>query len=321
MGDKQEATPIGVALKEAERGSAKSGGEARVNGVLECAAKEITASSLKWLWSDAAEYSGGSKRGNELPRDVYERAQRNMADALGVHQAVDGQTVGHALMRACEGGHLHVVRRLRRGQAELRCSVLSPRFLAFAILKATELGHVEVVTELLKVTNSAALAMVGFELANKWKDDAYPFVAARLTRDWTRKLATFKAMLPAASYVVQYENLELRGTNSDQESFHEAVRSCYQVFCVWKLMVVAGSNGHSGVFRELLLKRDEYNTRAGESRKMLMGYEHPSVAQISRTRTEIDEAFMKFSMKVMAKLSQDMLLYELYRSVPTPKTQ
>lgn len=120
-------------------------------------------------------------------------------------------------------------------------------------------------------------------------------------------------MLPSATYVVQYENLELRSGNSDQESVHEAVRSCYQIYCVWRLMVVAGANCHGGVFRELLTKRDEFNTRAGESRNMLMGYEHPAVTEISRTRAGIDAEFMKFSMKVMAKRSQDMLLYELYR--------
>lgn len=196
MAEKQAATPIGVALKEAERGAAKSGTEARLEQVLECASKEINSeSSLKYVWIDAAEFTPGNKRGLQLPRDVYERAQRKMADALGVYQVVDGHVVGHALMRACEGGHLNVVRRLRKGQAELRCSVLAPRFLAFALLKATEMGHLEVVEELFRISNSAVLAMVGYELATKWKDDSYPYVTAKLTRDWNRKLNTFRSGL------------------------------------------------------------------------------------------------------------------------------
>lgn len=216
-------------------------------------------------------------------------------------------------MRAAEGGQLHVVRRLRKGQAELRCSVLNPRFLAFAMLKATEIGHYEVMQELLRLTNSAILAMVGHEIAMKAKDDGYPYVQARLTRDWQRTVSGFKSLLPPATYTVQYENLELCGTKSDQDFVHEAVRSCYQMYCVWRLAVIAGANGHGGVFRELLMKREEFNTRAGETRKALMGYEHPKAVEIGKIRSRIDEDFMRFTKKMTAKLSRDMLLYEVYR--------
>ncbi|KAG0564184.1 hypothetical protein M758_8G085900 [Ceratodon purpureus] len=312
MADKGEITPLGVALKEAERGATKSGGEALVEAVLECASKEIGSSSLRSLYSDAAEFS--AKRAQELPRDVYERAQRKMANALGVRQVVDGQVVGHALMRASEGGQLNVVRRLRKGQAELRCSVLTPRFLAFALLKAADIGQVEVVEELLRSTNSAVLAMVGHELATKVHTDQYPFITVALTKDWQRKVSGFKSLLPSATYVLQFENLELRGVGSDQETVHEAVRSCYQMYCVWRLMVVAAANGHGGVFREFLMKREDFTARAGATRQALMGYEHPKVAEFNKVRTRIDDEFMRFTSKVTAKLSRDMLLYEIYRS-------
>jgi hypothetical protein len=300
MADRNESTALGVALKEAERGATKSGGEASVEVVLECAGREISASSLRGLYCDAAEFSGNRAH-------VYERAQRKMADALGVYQVVDGQVVGHALTRAAEGGHLNVVRRLRKGQAELRCSVLTPRFLAFAFLKAADAGQ-----ELLRTTNSAVLAMVGLELATKrpQQPDQYPFLTVNLTKDWQRKVSAFKSLLPPATYSLHHENLELHSTGSDHETVHEAVRSCYLTYCVWRLMLVAGANNHGGVFREFLTKREDVTA----TRHALMGYEHPKVAEFNKARSRIDAEFLRFTTKVTAKLGRDMLLYELSRA-------
>ena len=312
MADRNESLALGVALKEADRGATKSGGDAEVDEVLKYAKRDISSPSLKAAWIDAAEFS--PRRGHEIPRDVYERAQRKMANALGINQVVDGHVVGHALMCAAEGGYLNVVRRLRRGQVELRCSVLGPRFLAFAFVKAAEVGQVEVVEELLRTVNSSVLAMVGYELATKVQKDQYPFVTVNLTKDWEKKLSGLTSFLPTATYVVQRENLELQGAGSNQEMVHEAVRSCYQLYCVWRLMLVAGANGHGGVFREFLMKREDYSARASESRKALMGYEHPKVVELNKVRTRIDDEFMRLVTKVLAKLSRDQLLYEVYRS-------
>ncbi|KAG0615104.1 hypothetical protein M758_5G014400 [Ceratodon purpureus] len=312
--DKHESTPLAVALREAEKGAARSGGEAQVGTLLECAKKEISVSSLKSVWQDAVEF--GKVQSYELPRDVYERAQRKMADSLGVRgQVVEGHVVGHALMRAAEGGCVNVVRRLRKGQMELKCSVLAPRFLAFALLKASELGNYEIVQELIRMMDGPVLAMVGNELAHKVHTDGYPYSVVGLTKDWQATVRYFKTLLPPAKYVLEYENLELRCGTSDQETVHEALRSCYQMYTFWRLMVVAGANGHGGVFREFLTKREELAARVGENKKTLMGYEQPKISELNKARTRIDDEFMRFVMKITAKLSRDMLLYEVYKSM------
>lgn len=315
MMDRHESTPVAAVLNDAEKGAVKSGAEANVETLLECAKKEISASSLRPLWHDAPEFAKAPSP--DFRRDVYERAQRRMMRALGLPQPVGGHVVGHALMRAAEAGTLNVTRRLRRAQMELKCSVLAPRFLAFALLKASELGHYEVVQELLHVTSSGELAMVGYELAHKSKDDgAYPFTVVSLTRDWQSTVRHFKSLLPRATYVVHDETLQLRCPNSDahRDDVHEALRSCYKTYAFWRLMIVSGANGHGGVFRELLVKKHISSGAREPKRAALMGYENPKVVELKKARSRIDEDFTRFVMKMTAKLSRDMLLYEVYRS-------
>lgn len=297
-----ESTPLGVALREAEKGAVKSGGEAEVETVLECARKENLA------WQDEA-----GERSDELPGDVYERARGKMADALGVRgEGVDGHVVGQALVRAAEGGYVNVVRRLRKGQTELRCSVLAPRFLAFALLRASEVGNVEAAQELMRTTDAAALAMVGNELA---LTDGDGDVVA-LPKGWQATLRHLKALLPPALYVLRHsETLELQSATLDQEPVHEALRSCYEVYALWRLMVVAGANNHGGVFREFLKKREELAARAGEAKRTLIGNEHPTVSELNNSHTRIDDEFLRFVMKLTAKLRRDTLLYEVWKSM------
>lgn len=304
-----DKTEIGMVLKAADRGAAKSGEEADVQDVLQVAKKEILAPNLKNLWQDAAEFSNANDR---LSRTVYDRAQRKMADILGL--SVEGHVVGHALVRATEGGYFNAVHKLRKGQAELKCSVLTPRFLAFALLKAAETGNDDILAELLRLTNSAGMALMGHELA-KFKEDGYPSVRVSLTKDWQKTVASFKSLLPPSTYLVQYENLELRSANSDQEDIHEATRSCFQIYFIWRLLIVAGCNGHGSVFRELLVKRDELSIRATEGRKALLGYEHPKVTELSKIRSRIDDGFFQLALKVTSKLGIDRLYYELYSTL------
>lgn len=312
MPDRDENSPVGAALREAEKGAARSGDEANVERVIDCARQEISAPSLRSLWQDAAEFENAPS--NELPRGVYDRCQWRMMEAMGLPSIVDGHVVGHALMRASEVGCLHVVRRLRKGQTALTCSVLVPRFLAFSLLKASELGNYDIVQELMRATSGAQLAMAGYELANKAKEDGYPFTAVNLTRDWQATVRHFKSLLPPAKYYVQNETLALQCPLSDQNSVHEVLRSCYQTYCLWRLIIVAGANDHGGVFRELLVKKEELSHVAKEPKRSLMGYEHPKVMELMKIQSKIDEECTRFVMKMTAKLSRDMLLYEVYRS-------
>lgn len=311
MPDRDENSPVGVALKEAEKGAARSGSEANVARLLECARPEISSSSLRSVWQDAPEVANGGSK--ELPQDIYDRCQWRMMEALGLPSVVDGHVVGHALMRAAEAGCIHVVRRLRKGQMALKCSVLVPRFLAFALLKTAELGHFETAQELLRNTSAAQLAMVGHELAKKAKDDGYPFAVVGLTRDWQASVRQFKSLLPPARYYLENETLVLQCPQSDQEAVHEALRSCYTTYGLWRLMIVAGANGHGGVFREFLTAK-ELASGVGGAKRTLMGYEHPKVSELTKLRSKIDEDCSLFGMKMTAKLSRDQLLYEIYRS-------
>lgn len=303
MPDRDETSAIGPALRESERGAARSGLDANVEKVLDCARQEISSSSLRSLWQDAPEFSNDFRS-----RDVYDRCQWQMMEAMNLPSIVDGHVVGHALMRASEAGTLHVLRSLRKGQRALTCSVLVPRFLAFSLLKAAELGNLDVVQELLR---DAELAQVGYEIAEKAKVDGYPNTIVNLTRDWQGRVRQFKTLLPGAKYVLNKETLVLQCAQSEDESVHEGLRECYRVYGLWRLMIVAGANGHGGVFREFLMKKEE---AVVSKRRSLMGYEHPKVAEYKKIRARIDEEYSQFLMKVTAKLSRDQLLYEVYRS-------
>ena len=314
--DKNENSSIGIALKDAERGAVKSGDDPILSDVLECAKKEISAPSRKSLWQDAAEFSNNNSV-DRVSKGIYDQARKRMMNALNVQQEYEGHVVGHALVRAVEAGCFNVARKLRQGQAELTSSVLAPRFLAFAFLKAAEIGHYEILLDLISSTTAAGIALVGYELARA-KDDGYPHVQVSLTKAWKQKISSFKTLLPPATLAVQYEKLELRSVSSDQENVHDATRACYQIYWAWRLLAVSGCNGHGGVFRELLVSREEFNGRPGDVRKSLLGYEHPKVVELEKFRARIDDEFLKLAMKVTAKLSRDMLLYELFRTVDGP---
>lgn len=217
------------ALQEAERGAAKSGNDVDVEEVLRFAAREIESPSLQPLWQDATELSKDSV----FLKTIYSRGQRRMMEILKTEASVGGQVVGHALVRAVEGNDHFVVKVLRKALAELRMSVLMPRFTTFSLLKAVEIGSFETAQELLRPLNFASMALMGYELA-KAKEDGYPFVKENLTRDWQKSIVAFKDLLPPAEIKLQAENLELHGLGTHQEAIHVATRLCYHIYFIWR---------------------------------------------------------------------------------------
>lgn len=309
--DRKDSSGLVQALRVAERGAAKSGAKADVVEVLECAEKEISAASLKGLWQDAAEFR---IKDDKTFQAVFDRAQWRMSEAVGVDRTLHGHIVGHALVRAAEGGYSQVVARLRKGLAEQKCSVLTPRFLSFAMLTSVEAGNYEIVQELLRTTNLPMVALMGYELS-KGKDSGYPFVRARLTTQWIKSVSKIKNLLPPAFHAVESERLELLAVHSDDEVVHRATRSCYQTYCIWRFLIIAVCNGHGAVVQELLLKRDECNARPIESRRALTAEELPQVVQLRGVRDQIDERFSQLAMKIAGKLGRDIILYSLYNAV------
>lgn len=309
--DKKDSSGLVQALRVAERGAAKSGSKADVTAVLGCAETEITAKSLQPLWQDAAEFR---IKGDKTFQAVFDRAQWRMSEAVGVDRTLHGHIVGHALVRAAEGGYLQVVARLQKGLAEQKCSILTPRFLSFAMLTSVEAGNYEIVQELLRTTSLPMVALMGHELS-KGKDSGYPFVRARLTTQWIKQVSKIKCLLPSAIYEVNSERLELRAMNWDDEAVHRATRYCYQTYCIWRFLVIAVCNGHGAVVQELLIKRDECNARPIESRRAMTAEEMPRVVALRTVRDQIDERFSQLAMKIAGKLGRDIILYSLYNAV------
>jgi hypothetical protein len=303
------SSSLAQALRESERGAAKSGDDADVSEVLNFAGIEIKSPSLKPLWQDAAELSTNDR----LLKTVYQRGQRRMVEILKIQAPEDGHVVGHALVKAVEGSNLYVVKILRKGLAELTMSELMARFLAFSLLKAMETGSLEIVQELMKPLNISTMALMGYELV-KSKDDGYPFVKVNLTKDWQKLILGFKSLLPAAELKLQAEKLELRGTRTDQEAIHTATRLCYHIYFIWRLLIIAGGSAHVSIVRELLLRRDEHIVRANDAKSTAVGFENPRVQELMRVRAQIDDDFMKLAMKVLAKQGRDKILYILWCS-------
>ncbi|CAK9225804.1 unnamed protein product [Sphagnum troendelagicum] len=303
------SSSLAQALQEAERGAAKSGIDADVEEVLRFAAREIESPSLQPLWQDATELSKDSV----FFKTIYSRGQRRMMEILKTEASVGGQVVGHALVRAVEGNDLYVVKVLRKALAELRMSVLMPRFTTFSLLKAVEIGSFETAQELLRPLNFASMALMGYELA-KAKEDGYPFVKVNLTRDWQKSIVAFKDLLPPAEIKLQAENLELHGLGTYQEAIHVATRLCYHIYFIWRLLIIAGCSAHVSIFHGLLMRRDEHNALANEAANTSVGFENPRVQGLMRLRSEIDLLFLRLTLKVLAKQSRDRMLYQLWRA-------
>nr|PNR44750.1 hypothetical protein PHYPA_014520 [Physcomitrium patens] len=309
--DKKDSSGLLNALRVAERGAARSGEKPNLELVLECAGKDVGTPSLKALWQDAAEFR---IKDDKLYQALCDRAQWRMSNVIGVDHMLHGHVVGHALVRAAEGGHAQAVMRLRRALGELDCSVLTPRFLAFALLNAVEGGKYEIVQEILRTTNLPMIALMGFELC-KAKGGAYPFVRARLTTEWIKSIVKVKSQLPAATHVLESEKLKLQALNSDEETVHKATRACYQTYCIWRCLLIAVSNGNGAVVQELLTKRDESNACPTDSKTVPIAKVPPEVAELLQIRDGLAETFSKLAMKIAAKLGRDTILYTLYHSV------
>ena len=312
MGDLYRAPSSGLqqALKEADLSAIKTGEDAQLEEILEFAGREINSQAMKPVWQDAAEYASNSDR---LFQTLYTRAQRSMCQVLKVSEnSADGQTVGHALVKAAEGGYLNVVKSLRNGQVVLAPSVLGPRFLAFAVLKAVENGSIEIVKELFKSCTLATLALMGYELS-KAKEESYPSVKLNLSKNWRHKLSGLKSLLPQARCVCHSGTLELRGVNSEQEAVHDATRSCFRIYFIWRLLTVAAANGHDSVFNELLLHRDKNDSLCREGWNGGLGHEQARIDDLMRLSLKIDHTFSKQLVKITAKLGRDAMCYDLWR--------
>lgn len=319
MGDLYRAPSSGLqqALKEADLSAIKTGEDAQVEEILDFAGREINSQSMRPLWQDAAEYSSSSDR---LFQTVYTRARKSMSHVLKVSEnSADGQTVGHALVKAAEGGYLTVVKTLRNGQVVLSASVLVPRFLAFAVLKAVEIGSFEIVKELFRSCTLATLALMGYELS-KAKDDSYPYVKLNLSKNWRHKISAFKSLLPPARCAYHSGSLELRGVNSEQEAVHDATRSCFRTYFIWRLLVVAAANSHESVFNELLVHRDKNDSLCREGWNGGLGHEQARIDDLMRSSLSIDHAFSKQLVKVTAKLGRDAMCYDLWRRTEEANT-
>ncbi|XP_024380944.1 uncharacterized protein [Physcomitrium patens] len=308
--DKKENLGVVEALRVAEREAASFGSKADVSEVLEYAEKEIRRGSLKSLWQDAAEF--GVK--DEEYQTIFEVQQLRVSAVLGVDRTYHGHVVGHALVRAAEGGYPQIVMKLRKGLAELKCSVLTPRFMSFAILTAVECGNYEVVQELLHTTTFSMLALMGYELS-KCKDGGYPYMRARLTTSWIKNVAKVKSLLPSATPALNSETLELKAWNFDEESIHDACRACYQNYCVWRFLIIAVCNGHGAVVQELLMKSDDCIARPIESMRGALAEEIPQVSELQVLKGRIVEKLSSIGMKVAAKLGRDIILYALYNAM------
>jgi len=160
--------------------------------------------------------------------------------------------------------------------------------------------------------------MVGHELAYKAKDDAgYPFLVVSLTKDWQSTVRNFKSLLPPSKYFLDGESLNLTTPSDHEQSrVQKALLSCFQTYALWRLMIVSGANGHGGVFREFLMKKQESGRSSSRSPSgaSLMGYESPKVMELTKVRNQIDEECARFVLKMTAKLGRDLLLYEVFRS-------
>lgn len=308
--EKKVSSGFVEALRVAERGASRFGNKVDLAGVLEWAEKEIESGSLKLLCQDAPECV---VKDNEY-QAVFDRAQSRMRDAVGLNRVLHGHVVGHALVRAAESGCSHVVTILRKGMAELKCSVLTPRFLNFAMLTAVDCGHYETVKELLRTTNLSMLALMGYELS-KGKNGGYSYVHARLTNSWIKNLAKVKSLLPSATHAMDSERLELRAAESEEDIVHGAVRACYQTYCLWRYLIIAVCNGHGAVILELLSKRDECNARPIESKRALMTEDQTKFAQLQMVSDQVGEKLIHIAMKIAGKLGRDIILFALYNAM------
>ncbi len=292
------------ALKDAERRSAKTGDDAALQETLECAKAETDAAKLRAVWQGAKELKPSSDR---LFQTIYARSLRKMLEVLELQNPVDVQVAGHALVRAAELGYFNVVKILRKALSELTASTLVWRFKGFALLKAVDSGSLDVVQELLRSLNLAGLALMGYELAMS-RDEGYPFVRNNLTKKWRARLASVKSLLPHASPVMQYSAVELHGSGSNEEEVHEATRACFRTYFLWRLIIVAAANSQVSVFREVLRRIDEQQSvQSSHDRQSSCG------GDIMRNRVAIEEEFLRYALKITAKLQRDHLCYDLWR--------
>lgn len=181
---------------------------------------------------------------------------------------VDPQAVGHALVQASYAGLVHCARKFSAVQTlQYTGSFLTGRFRAYASLKAAEAGHVDVVVEFLIPIGSASPALLGYALATNYKPDHYPFVTESLTgvsEEWMKQLGAAKQLLPRAEPTFQASGVwELQGPKGASAAVHEATRGIYQTFFLWRLALVAATNGRAEVFQFLARELGKNGEMAG----------------------------------------------------------
>lgn len=245
--------------------------------------------------------------------------------ALVLEETVQPQAVGHALVQASRGGHILCVRRLREIMNEqLSGSMLVGLFNAFALVKAAEAGHENVVEELLTPLFSSSTAMMGYMVTTRWKDkdkSGYPFVEPPYNTpsgDWMKKLNSTKAMLPLGGPSFQSGGWDLRGMPGLHENLHDVVRSFYATYLLWRVSVVAASQCHADVFRILLNRRAADNKLLAESLGSMEGTKGPKVGlssevkKIVADRAKMDTLMYQLVEEYSTKNYHDAMLYTLW---------
>lgn len=248
----------------------------------------------------------------------------NVAELL-LEEEIQPQAVGHALVQASRGGHLLCVRRLREIMHEnLSGSMLVSLFNAYALLKAAEAGHSDIVEEIVSAPiMSASTAMMGYMVANRWEDkdrSGYPFVEPPSnypSGNWMTKLTNAKAMLPAGGPIFQSGGWDLRGLPGLHENLHEVVRAFYTTYLLWRTSVVAASQCHADVFRILLNRRAADNNLLAEvlgDLEMVKGKGGPGseVKKIVADRAKMDTLMYQLVEEYSTKNYHDAMLYTLW---------
>jgi hypothetical protein len=283
-----------------------------LDAALELARTEAQHPSVVAVWRDTTEV--GQTADLLFP-------SRKVA-ALVIEDTVEPQAVGHALVQASQSGLLHCVRSLRAIQNEhLSGSMLVGRFSAFALLKAAESGHADIVRELLNTIMSSSTATMGYALAAKWKgcdqskdqaSSSYPFVPVlehAPNKDWLQKLASAKNLLPPAALNFQAGGWELRGMPGLQaEELHEAIRASYRTFLLWRVAIVAACHCQPEVIKVLLKQR------AMDNAKLAEGFVESGVG----TRYGNSKGFDHDAKKIIAdRAKMDTLMYQLLEEYST----
>lgn len=295
--------------------------------VLKLAASESSHPSVAAVWRDAPDFS--SQNDTSLP-------SRGIG-SLMIEDAVEPQVVGHALVKAAWGGHINCVRRLREIQREKHSgSILVSRFNAFALLKAAENGHQEVIRELLRPMISASTAMMGYVIATKWKEkeaSSYPFVKKAAIvpgKDWIGKLSSTKDMLPAAAPISCSKGWELKGLAGVAVELHDCIRAAYSLYLLWRAAVISATHCHVEVFKVLLRQRALENTMLADSFHGGSGpkksFDHGGKKIISQ-RAKMDTVMYQLVEELSTKNYHDGILYALWghiqrggRDSPRPET-